>query len=156
MRIALDTGILAYSEGLVSRAGDAARVPVCQALLRRIAAAGGRAVVAAQALAELHHILVDKAGASPADAGAVLERLTRFCDIVATDEAVLAAASDLVASDPMPIFDAIALASAAEGRASLFLSQDFPEGLIWRGLTVCDPFAPSPDSPLFRWLGAQG
>lgn len=151
--IAIDTGILAFSEGLVSKAGDANRIAICQALLRRIAAAGARPIVSAQSLAETHYILTAKAKMDLVDAGIVIGRIARFATVAPVDDTVLAAASDLAAAENMPIFDAIALASAAGAGASLFISQDFPEGFAWQGMVVCDPFDPSPDSPLFAWLG---
>lgn len=151
--VALDTSILAYSEGLVARASEAPRIAVCQALIRRILADGGRPVIAAAALAALHRRLVEEGGLGALDAGIVMARLARAGEVIATDAALLDAAADLAAQEGLALADALILAAADKGGARLLISQELAEGYRWRGVTVCDPFDPAADSPLFAWLG---
>jgi predicted nucleic acid-binding protein len=109
-------------------------------------------VLPRQALAELHSVLVRKAGCSPLEASGRLRAWTDRAAIVDTDAAVFDAALDLASDHGVPIFDAVILAAAVEARCDLLLSEDFRDGFAWRGVVVTNPFGEAPDRRLARLL----
>ena len=58
MRLALDTNVLAYAEGV----GDASRCTLAIDLVERLAGIGADAILPAQVLGELFGVLTGKAG----------------------------------------------------------------------------------------------
>lgn len=145
MRVALDTNILAYSEGL----GDEAR---CSAAIRLLEQLPGEAVLLpAQTLGELSRVLLIKAKRTPSQAR---EAVLDWADSYAVADSTWSAfqfALDLTADHGLPIWDALILAVAAENHCQLLLSEDLQNGFIWRGVRVINPFV-EPRSPLLMSL----
>lgn len=135
MRIALDTNVLAYAEGV----GDE---PRCRAARDTIAALPAMNVlIPAQALGELHRVLTGKAGRKAAE---VREAMLGWADAFEVGDSTwraMESAFDLVADHSMQIWDALILSVAAEHKCRLLLSEDFQNGFTWRGVTVTNPFA---------------
>ena len=152
MRLALDTNVLAYAEGVERVAEDAAKIALGRRLTRRLLDARARIVVAAQTLAELHNVLVRRRRFSPSRASAAVRGWMARADVVATEPSTLVAALDLAADHGLPIFDAVILVAAVEARCDLLLSEDFQDGFAWRGMVVTNPFGPAPDRRLGRVL----
>ena len=151
-RLALDTNILVYGEGVERAAKDVVK---CAAAARMITALeDDLIVVARQTLAEFYRVLVRKDGQTPAEAAIRVRRWARRSHIVDTDAAVFEAALDLAIDHGVPIFDAVILAAAVEARCDLLLSEDFHDGFAWRGVVVTNPFGPAPDPRLARLLAA--
>ena len=71
--------------------------------------------------------------------------------LIETSETVIVAAVELAASHRLGMWDAVILASAAEGGCRLLLTEDLQEGFTWNGVTVTNPFARTPH-PLLREL----
>jgi predicted nucleic acid-binding protein len=133
-RIAFDTNIMAYAEGL----GDAKRCKAARELVARLP--GHRVVIPTQTLGELHRVLVAKAGRSAIDAkSAVLGWADAYGAADSTFDA-MRAALDLAADHQMPIWDALILSVAAGQQCRLLLSEDFQHGFTWSGVTVVNPF----------------
>jgi predicted nucleic acid-binding protein len=135
MKIALDTNVLAYAEGI----NDAERRDAALELLERVPQSSIHVPV--QALGELYNVLVRKAGRTVASAR---QALFGWCDAFAlleTTPHVLLSALDVSSDHQLGIWDAIMLASAAEGDCRLLLSEDLQDGFTWRGVTVVNPFA---------------
>ena len=151
-RVALDTNVLAYAEGLVASPADRPKIDVARRLLRRLIEADGPTVAAVQALAELHHLLRRKAGLSAGEAADRVARLRAVVEAAPTTPSVFDAAMDLAEAHGLQTFDAIILAAAAEARCDLLLSEDLQDGFAWRGVVVCNPFGPSPDRRIARLL----
>lgn len=146
MRVALDTNILAYAEGL----GDNARCAKARDLIARLPVT--HALLPAQTLGELYRVLTAKARRSPADARlAILAWADSFL-VVDSTWASFQAAFDLAADHQLQIWDALVLSVAAENRCRVLLSEDFQTGFVWRGVTIVDPFAQSPSPLLERVL----
>ncbi|MHB8530185.1 MAG: PIN domain-containing protein [Caulobacteraceae bacterium] len=150
--VALDTNVLVYAEGVERAAGDAGKTDGARRLMRRLLDARVRTIVSAQVLGELHNVLVRRARRSPASASAAARAWARRADVVASDRQGLEDALDLAADHGLAIFDALILAAAAEARCDLLLSEDLQDGFAWRGVVVTNPFGPSPDRRLARWL----
>ncbi|MGA7524845.1 MAG: PIN domain-containing protein [Acidobacteriaceae bacterium] len=140
MKVALDTNILVYAEGV----NDAARRRVAWDLIEKLPA---DAVIPVQALGELFQVLVRKAGRTPADARAAISRWSYAFPLAETSASVLLAATDL-ATRQFSLWDAVILSAAAEAGCQLLLSEDMQPGFIWRGLTIVNPFAAPRDALL--------
>jgi predicted nucleic acid-binding protein len=153
---ALDTNVLVYAEGVERAAEDAAKIVGARRLMRRLLEARIRPVVAVQALAELHSVLVTRGRLAPRDASAVVRGWTGRADIVVSSETTLSAALELAADHGLRIFDALILAAAVEARCDLLLTEDLQDGFAWRGVVVSNPFGPAPDRRLARLLRNEG
>ena len=137
MRVALDTNILAYAEGL----NGAGMKRTALGLLERLPQES--VLLPVQTLGELFNLLVRKARRAPAKARkAILSWKDAFSLIETTTEVMLAAA-DLATDHQLSIRDSVVLSAAAEAGCRLLLSEDLQEGFTWRGVTVTNPFSPS-------------
>lgn len=144
MRIALDTNILAYAEGL----GDKARCKAARTLVGQLPVE--TVVLPAQTLGELYRVLTAKANRKAAVARSAILGWSDSFEVADSSWTAFQAALDLSVDHQMQIWDALILSVAAENRCRLLLSEDFHEGFTWRGVTVLNPFA----SPLHPLLGS--
>lgn len=135
MRVALDTNLLVYAEGV----NDAARRDAVLALLGRLPS--GSVVLPVQVLGELFVVLTRKAGRSREQARAALLSWRDAYPLVDTSQDVMLAAADLVADHQLGLWDAVILAAAAKAGCRLLLSEDLTEGFTWGGVTVTNPLA---------------
>jgi predicted nucleic acid-binding protein len=148
MRVALDTNILAYAEGL----GDSARCDAARLLIAQLPT--DSVVLPAQTLGELARVLSGKAKQS---ADAVRAAVLGWADSFEVQDSTwpaFAAALDLTVDHHLPMWDALILAVTADSRCRLLLSEDFQHGFTWRGVTVVNPFS-DPISPLLVGLLSQ-
>ena len=148
MRVAFDTNILGYAEGVNGSQNRAAAL----ALLRR---APAESVLPAQTLGELFNILTRKAGWNASAArDAVLGWRDAF-EVAETSAEVVLDALELAVDRRLGVWDAIILAAAARAGCRLLVSEDLQDGFTWRGVTVTNPFAGEPN-PLLASLLASG
>ena len=134
MRIALDTNILAYAEGIGDDVRRRASLELIQALSPPVV------VIPAQCLGELFRVLTGKAGR---EASFARKAILGWADAYETADstwAALQSAMDAVASHQLQIWDALILAVAAEQRCRLLLSEDMQHDFTWRGVTVVNPY----------------
>jgi predicted nucleic acid-binding protein len=139
MRIGLDTNVLVYAEGLNDAVRKRAAVSLLRALLPE------NVYLPVQAVAELFHVLVMKAGVAPDEAK---HAVLRWCDqysLIDTSNSVLLSAMELSSHHRLRIWDAIIMAAAASASCRLLLSEDLHDGFTWNGVTVVNPFAPTPN-----------
>ncbi|MDP2371716.1 PIN domain-containing protein [Rhodoferax sp.] len=148
MRVALDTNILVYAEGL----GDDVRCSAALQLVGQLPVAS--VVLPAQTLGELTRVLTGKARRSPSAAREAVLGWADSFEVADSSWTAFQAALDLVVDYQLPMWDALILAVAAESRCRLLLSEDFQNGFTWRGVTVVDPFA-AQRSPLLTGLLAH-
>lgn len=135
MRLALDTNVLAYAEGVNGPMRKAAalefigRLPPASTLLP------------VQVLGELYRVLVGKAAwPSKRARAAVLSWHDTFPQIE-TSPSIMVAALDVASDHGLTIWDAIILSGAAAAGCRLLLSEDMHEGFTWGGVTIVNPFA---------------
>lgn len=148
MRVALDTNVLVYAEGINgSKQRDAAL-----ALIRRLPQAA--AVIPVQVLGELFNVLVRKGGKSRGSARDALLSWRDTFPVVETSPAVMLAAADLAADHQLGIWDAVILSAASQSGCRLLLSEDLQDGFTWAGVTVANPFS-SPQHALLHALLRQ-
>ncbi len=145
MRVALDTNVLAYAEGV----GDERRCSAAILLVEQLSS--NVVVLPAQTLGELSRVLTGKAKRSAEQAREAVLGWADSFEVADSTWFAFQSALDLTVDHQLPIWDALVLAVAAENRCRLLLSEDFHNGFTWRGLTVVNPFISSP-SPLLASL----
>lgn len=134
MRIALDTNVLAYAEGVNGVPRKKAALEILEKLPFE------STFVPVQVLGELFHVLVRKAGRSPESArDAILTWQDAFA-LVETSPAVMLSAADLVVHHQLSIWDSVVLSAAATANCRLLLSEDLQSGFRWNGVEVVNPF----------------
>jgi predicted nucleic acid-binding protein len=148
MRVALDTNILAYAEGL----GDSARCNAARMLVEQLPS--GSVVLPAQTLGELARVLAGKAKQPPDAVRAAVLGWADCFEVQDSTWPAFAAALDLTVDHQLPMWDALILAVTAESRCRLLLSEDYQHGFTWRGVTVVNPFQ-TPAPPLLAGLLSQ-
>ena len=142
MRAALDSNVLAYAEGT----DEPERQAQALALIRSIP--DGSLVVPVQVLAELFNVLLRKARLQRRT---VRSRVLAWRDaypVLETSPVVLSRAIDLATDHQFSIWDAVILSAASEAGCRLLLSEDMHDGFTWGGVTIVNPFAPSPNKLL--------
>ncbi|WP_287758116.1 PIN domain-containing protein [Acidiphilium sp.] len=135
MRIALDTNVLAYAEGI----NGVERRDAALALIRRVPQEA--VVVPVQVLGDLFNVLVRKGGKSRGEARDALLSWRDTFPVVETSPEVMLAAVDLATDHQFGIWDAIILSAASQSGCRLLLSEDLQEGFTWAGVTVVNPFS---------------
>lgn len=146
MRVALDTNVIAYAEGV----NTASKRQVALSLLHRIP----RETIAlpVQVVGELFNVLVRKQGLSPQQSHTIIKGWSESVSLVATSPEVMESAIIAVRDHRLSIWDAVILSAAAEVGCSLLLSEDMQDGFTWRGVTVANPFASNLHPVLSRLL----
>jgi predicted nucleic acid-binding protein len=149
VKVALDTNVLAYAEGV----NDAEKRDIALDLVRRLPQEA--AVIPVQVLGELFNVLVRKAGRSRA---AARDALLGWRDTFATTETtpqVMLTAADLATDHSFGIWDAVILAAVSQAGCRLLLSEDLQDGFTWGGITVVNPFASPRHALLDSLLGGD-
>ncbi|WP_058616579.1 PIN domain-containing protein [Tepidimonas taiwanensis] len=145
MRIALDTNVLAYAEGV----RDERRCRLAIDWIERLPTDG--VVLPAQTLGELARVLIGKAKRSTDQTRlAVLDWADSY-EVADSTWRAFQSALDLVVDHGLSMWDALVLAVAAENRCRVLLSEDLQHGFTWRGVTVVNPFL-EPTPPLLQAL----
>ena len=147
MKIALDTNLLAYAEGV----NDAAKRDMILDIVARLPL--GSAVIPVQVLGELFNVLVRKAGRSPDAARESILAWTDAFGVVPTGPEVMTAAVDIATDHRLSIWDAVILSASAQAGCRLLLSEDLQDGFTWGGLTIANPFSPEPHPALVSLIG---
>lgn len=137
MRVALDTNILAYAEGVNGASMKKAALDLVNKLPQASVA------LPVQTLGELFHVLVRKAAHPPADARAAILSWRNAFVLIETSAEIMLAASDLAVNNQFGIWDAVIVCAAAEADCRILLSEDMQDGFIWKGVTIINPFARS-------------
>ena len=148
MRIAFDTNILIYAEGL----NDSPRRQQARALLRRVPQL--TAFLPVQVLGELFAVLVRKGGRSPERARAAVVGWRDAFALIETSKSTMLSAMELAGDHGFSIWDAVIVSAAVEADCRLLLSEDMQNGFTWRGVTVANPFSETPH-PLFEAMLAD-
>ena len=137
MRIALDTNMLAYAEGV----NGLERKWTAKTILARLPQDG--LVLPVQVLGELCAVLVRKAGWPAERARAAALEWRAAYDVVETTAEVLQDGLELLARHRFGVWDGIVLAAAAKADCRYLLTEDMQDGFRWRDVTIANPFASS-------------
>jgi predicted nucleic acid-binding protein len=134
MRVALDTNLLAYAEGL----GDDVRCQLARDLIAKLNPINS--LVPVQVLGELSRVLTSKLKRSSADARELLLSWSDAVVVADTTWTAFQSAMDLTVGHQISMWDALIMSVAAENKCRLLISEDFQNGFTWRGVTVVNPF----------------
>jgi predicted nucleic acid-binding protein len=134
VRVALDTNVLAYAEGVNGPSMKALALELVDGL------PPGSVILPVQTLGELFQVLVRKAGRSRPSARAAILSWRDAFSLFETSAATILAAADLAVTHQLGIWDAVILSAAAEADCHLLLSEDMQDGFVWRGVTIANPF----------------
>ncbi len=145
MRLAIDTDILAYAEGVNGAARKRAALELVEKLPQ------DTVLVPVQALGELFNVLVRKAGRSPAKARRAILTWQDAFPLIETSAEVMLAAADLATDHQVGIWDSVIFSAAAAAGCRLLLSEDLQDGFTWKGVSVANPFS-TRKHPLFAAL----
>ncbi len=135
MRVALDTSILAYAEGM----GAASRCGAAIELIGKLPAQ--HVILPAQTLGELYRVLTGKANRNPCAARDAILGWADSFEVADSTWRAFQSAMDLCADHQLQIRDALILSVAGEQRCRLLLSEDIRDNFTWRGVTVVNPFS---------------
>jgi predicted nucleic acid-binding protein len=151
VRVALDTNVLAYAEGVNGIGQRDAAVDLVRRLPQEAT------IIPVQVLGELFNVLVRKAGKSRSDARDALLSWSDTFPVVETSSKVMLSAIDLATDHHFGIWDAVILSAASNASCRLLLSEDLQADFTWGGVTIVNPFA-SPHHALLDALlgGAPG
>lgn len=148
MKIALDTNILVYAEGV----NDGSKRDAVLEIISRLPQEG--IVIPAQALGELFAVLVKKAGKSRKKVRDAVLGWTDSFAIIGTNQNVVVAATGVAADHQLSTWDSIVICAAADAGCRVLISEDLQNGFTWNGVTVVNPFA-SPRHELLRMVLAS-
>lgn len=135
MRVALDTNVLAYSEGVNGATLKNAAVDLLSALPQ------GLVVIPVQVLGELFRVLVGKAGWERGSARVAILSWSDAFQTMETSTNVMLAAADLSVYHKIGIWDSVILCASEAAGCRLLLSEDMQDGFTYKGTTVTNPFA---------------
>jgi predicted nucleic acid-binding protein len=153
VRVALDTNVLVYAEGIAFLPEDSHKPGLARDLLEALP--DEDVVLPVQVLGELYRVLTGKAKRPRADARASIIAWRDLYSPIDTTDPIMMAAIDLAADHQFSVWDAVAVAAAAEAACRLMLSEDMQEGFTWRGLTIVNPFSPAPHPLLTALLNTR-
>jgi len=145
VKIALDTNVLAYAEGI----NGIEKRNIALDLIRNLPQEA--AVIPVQVLGELFNVLVRKAGRSRTDAREAILGWRDTFPVIETSPEIMLTAADLATDHQFGIWDAVILSAASQAGCRLLLSEDLQDGFTWGGVTVANPFA-SPRHALLESL----
>jgi predicted nucleic acid-binding protein len=134
VRIAFDTKVLAYAEGI----NGAERRDAALNLIRQLPQEAPSSQC--RFWAGFFNVLVRKGGKSRSDARDVLLSWRDTFPVVETSPEVMLTAADLATDHRLGIWDAVILSAASQAGCRLLLSEDLQEGFTWAGVTVVNPF----------------
>ncbi len=135
MRVALDTNVLVYAEGV----GDEARCTAAITLIEQLPAE--LVLLPAQSLGELYRVLTGKAKRETTEVREAILGWADSFEVADSSWPAFQSALDLAADHGLQIWDALIVSVAAESHCRLLLSEDLQNGFTWRGVTVVNPFA---------------
>ena len=149
MRVALDTNVLAYAEGV----GDEIRCTAAITLIEQLPAE--LILLPAQTMGELYRVLTGKVKRDPSEVREAILAWADSFEVADSSWVAFQSALDLAADHGLQIWDALILSIAADNRCRLLLSEDLQNGFTWRGVTVVNPFV-APISPLLSNILTTG
>lgn len=148
MRVALDTNILAYAEGVNGVAAKKSALDIIEKLPAE------DTFLPVQVLGELFRVLTSKAKRPPERARAAILSWQDTFPLIETSPAIMLTAADLAVDHHFVIWDAVILSAAAAAGCRLLLSEDMQNGFTWGGVTVANPLDPIKHELLQSLLGS--
>jgi predicted nucleic acid-binding protein len=138
VRVALDTNVLAYAEGVNEPEQRTNALHVIRSFPSR------DVHVPVQVLGELFLVLMRKSKRTADDARGIVEMWRSLMPSIETTADTVTLAAELVGAHRLAFWDAVIVAASVQAGCRLLLSEDMQEGFTWRGTTVVNPFAQTP------------
>ena len=138
MRVALDTNILAYAEGVNGQARKDAALRILQEFREH------EVMLPVQALGELFVVLTRTAQREAAEVRSALLGWSDSFAMIETTPDVIVEAMELVTTHRLGFWDSVMLAAAAQAGCRFLLSEDRQDGFTWGGVPVRNPFSDTP------------
>ena len=151
MRVAIDSNIIAYAEGLERIPADAAKVIAATQMLACLDRSA-TIILAVQVIGETYNVLTRRGRYTRKIAALRAADYSARYETRSTSPEILAGALDLAARHGFSIWDAIIVTVAADAGCVLLLSEDMQDGFVHRGMTIANPFAPVLDARLASLL----
>ena len=150
MRVALDTNILAYAEGVGSAEKQQQSLEFLEVVDPTLV------VLPSQVLGELYRVLSGKADRPPGDARAAVLGWADAFSVADSTWSAFRAAFDLSTDHRLSIWDALILSVAAEQKCRVLLSEDLQHDFTSRGVTVVNPYATQQHPLLIALIDTSG
>jgi predicted nucleic acid-binding protein len=138
MRIALDSNVLIYAEGL----NDEDRQDIANLVLDSIEP--HNLVLPLQAAGETFLRMLRDAKYTRATAAARVAQWLETFEIQETTAEVFSGALDIVRRHGFGVWDSVILSAASVAGAGVLLSEDMHDGFRWRDTTIVNPFGDDP------------
>jgi predicted nucleic acid-binding protein len=132
-RAALDSNILIYAALEPSSAKGLRAAETVQR-------ASGRGILAAQALLEFVAVVRRRAPALTAQAIGQVEAWSTVFEVAPTNNLIASKALTMVRDHQFQVWDAVIWCASREAGATVFLSEDLQDGIIFSGMQVVNPF----------------
>ncbi|MEP9387359.1 PIN domain-containing protein [Mesorhizobium sp. KR9-304] len=145
MKVATDTNVLAYAEGI----DDPQREKIAQHLIDAIPSQD--LVIPVQVLGELFQVLCRKGKFTRTRARDAMLEWHQASVVVGTTPQAFLQAGELATRHDLNSWDAVILSVASQAGCRLLLSEDMQDGFTWGGVTIVNPFAEKPN-PLLAAL----
>ncbi|MDW6021772.1 PIN domain-containing protein [Mesorhizobium sp. BAC0120] len=149
MKIALDTNVLAYAEGINDPVRHHSAIRLIEGLQPQ------DCLIPVQVLGELFNVIIRRRQHTREYARQRIERWSNTFRKLDTTTDTLVIAIRLAAEHELAIWDAVVLATASIAGCRLLLSEDMQDGFTWGGVTVANPFADEPHPLLAAALAAR-
>ena len=140
-RVTLDSNVLVYAFD----AADAVKRAQAQTIIDAFARLD--CPLALQTMGEFYAAVVRRSVLKPAEAARQVEHFLDVFDAFADSEAAHRTAAEAAAKARFSYWDAVLLASAAEQRCDMILSEDMHDGAKLGGIVVRNPFGAAGLSP---------
>jgi predicted nucleic acid-binding protein len=149
LRIALDTNVLVYAEGIGGSVEDRKKSLAVHEFLETTS--GVEWILPLQVIGELHHVLSRKSGLTKPAVRARVEIWLESYESVPAGEASYHMALVLATKHQFAFWDALILSVAANAGCRYLLSEDMSQGFLWHGTTIANPFTAR--GRAMSWLG---
>lgn len=148
--VGFDTNVLAYLAGVDRSPADGPKIAAVKTLVPRLGTMA-RLVAPLQALGELYVVLC-RTDATRQQARAIVSHFAEEFDTAATVSDEFEAALTLATEHKLQLWGSLIIQAAADAGCAILLSEDMQDGFTTRGITVCNPFAPTPHPKLAALL----
>ena len=134
MRVALDTNLLAYAEGVNGEDRKSAALLILREFQEH------ELMIPVQALGELFAVLTRKAKRDAAEARRAVLAWSDTYALIETTPAVIIEAMEIVTTHRLSFWDSVMLAAAAQADCRMLITEDMQSGFLWRGVSIQNPF----------------
>ncbi|MBX3578979.1 MAG: PIN domain-containing protein [Rhizobiaceae bacterium] len=134
MRVALDSNVLLYAEGI----DDQARRSLAIDIIARLPPQA--IVLPVQAIGETFNVLVKRGARTRVEAHRICSKWIDTFQVVDTTSDLMTRATVFSSDHTFSVWDSVIVNAAAVANCRLLLSEDMQHGFTWNGVTIVNPF----------------